>query len=92
MVALNQNQKYSSGITHDLVGVRSFPLFSFISIVSFFTHLLYLFLGLGNNVCSNFKNFISIRIEKNYNEEIEAKEMSFLAEIRHNEALILLTI
>ena len=45
-----------------------------------------LLLGLGNYVYSNFKNFI----EKKSNEEIEAQEMSFIAEISHDEALVLL--
>ena len=72
LVALNQDQNYSSGVTYFSVGVSLFPLVSFVPEARVLPHLTHLLPRSGNNVCSNFNNFISIRIEKKSNEEIEA--------------------
>lgn len=76
-------------MSHVSAGVRSLPLINFIPISRVFPPLLHLLLGLGNDACSSFKNFIAMRIQKKSEEEIEAQEMSFIAEIRYDEALVL---
>ena len=90
MVSLIQNQKDYSGVTHVSVGIRSFPRISFIHVSRVLPPFLHLFLGLGNDMCSKVQNFISIRIENESDKEIEAQQMSFLAEIRYDEVLVML--
>ena len=50
--------------------------------------MLHLLLGLGNDVHAHFKSFLSERIEQLSQEEKDARDMSFLAEIRYDESLI----
>ena len=88
-VALEQNQKDASGMSYVSVGVRTFPLFKFTPIDRVLPPLLHLLLGLGNDIYSKFKEWVSIRIERKSNELIEAQNMSFLTEVRCDEALLL---
>ena len=87
-VALDQNQKESSGVSFVSFGVRTFPLIAFVPMTRFMPPLLHLLLGLGNDACSKFKEFISARIEIKSNAEIEDQNMTFLTEIGYDEALI----
>ena len=50
--------------------------------------MLHLLLGLGNDIHAHFKSFLSERIEQLSQEEKDARDMSFLAEIRYDESLI----
>lgn len=86
--ALDQNQKLHSGASFVSVRVRTFPLIDFIPMTRVLPPLLHLLLGLGNGMCSKFKEFANARIELKSNAEIEAQNMTFLTEIGCDEALI----
>ena len=51
--------------------------------------ILHLLLGVGNDVFSIFKDFIVERVEKASPEEKYARNMTFLAEIKHEDAALL---
>ena len=87
-LTLDQNQKESSVASFVSVGVRTFPLIDFIPMTRVMPPLLHLLLGLGNDTCSKFKEFISARIEIKSNAEIEDQNTTFLTEIGYDEALI----
>lgn len=46
-------------------------------------------LGLGNDMCSKFKEYVKLRIELQSPEEIAASNMVLLAEIKHDEVMML---
>ena len=50
--------------------------------------ILYLLLDLGNGIHANFKDFIDQRIERTPTEELEARNMSFLLEIKCNDSTL----
>ena len=87
-VALDQFQKQSSGTPYGSVGIRGYTLLSCIPLTRVLPPILHLLLGLGNDVYSKFKDFLQIRIEKISGKESEARDMTLLAEIQHDAALI----
>ena len=84
-IALDQFQKESRGIEHASTGERSYPLFTCIPVPRFLPPMLYTILGIGNGTYSNFKEFITERIEKTSEEELAATNMTLLDEINHDE-------
>ena len=86
--ALEQNQKTSSGMSFASVGARSRALLSCVPLKRALPPMLHLLLGLGNDTCSKFKEFIHSKIEKLYHAEIEVKNVPLLAEIKFDEGLI----
>ena len=63
-VALTQFQKMSSGQTFASVGVRGCVSIKNMPINRVLPPMLHLLLGLGNDICSHFKSFLSERIEQ----------------------------
>lgn len=49
---------------------------------------MHLLLGLGNDLCAKFKDWIAQRIEDIIQEEKEAQNMSLLAEIEYDKGLV----
>ena len=87
--ALYQAQETSAGRNFASVGVRDYPLISFIPIKRVLPPILHLLLGLGNDIYANFKEFIADRVEKVSIEEMDARDMSILAEIKYEDSALL---
>ena len=87
-MALEQFQKQSAGIDYVSVGVRGYPLISCIPISRVLPPILHLLLGLGNDIYANFKDFVNQRIERISTEELEARNMSFLSEIKYDDSVL----
>ena len=87
--ALVQMQETAAGRKFTSVGVRGCSLISFLPITRTLPPILHLLLGVGNDVFSIFKDFIVERVEKASPEEKDARNMTFLAEIKHEDAALL---
>ena len=70
-------------------GVREYSLITFLPITSILLSTLHLLLGLGNNIFTNFKNFIVERVEKVLPEEKDTRNMTFLTKIKYEDAALL---
>ena len=86
--AIDQEQKTSSGMSFQSVGIRSMPLLTCVPVIRALPPILHVFLGLGNDLCSKFKDCVQIRIEQITQGEIEALNMSLIAQIKHDDLLI----
>jgi hypothetical protein len=79
--AMKQMQNEVNNAPYISVGIREPPLWSFIPVHRVLIPMLYLLLGLGNNILDNFWEWVDERVEKLTPEEIEARNMSMLAKI-----------
>jgi hypothetical protein len=78
---MKQMQNEVNNAPYISVGIREPPLWSFIPVHRVLIPMLYLLLGLGNNILDNFWEWVDERVEKLTPEEIEARNMSMLAKI-----------
>ena len=86
--ALLQFQNISNDVAFTSVGIRGYPLLTCIPLHRYLPPLLHILLGLGNDIYSKFKEWIDERIEKLSPEELEARNMTLLAEIKLDDILI----
>jgi hypothetical protein len=84
-IALEQEQKAGWGETFWSVGVREAPVWPFISIRRMLIPILHELLGLGNNLMSNFWGYVEEGAEPLEPDEIEARNMTILAEIKYED-------
>mgnify|MGYP000582880178 CR=1 FL=1 len=84
--ALEQMQKDSDGVTYSSLGVKDCPLWSFIPLTRVLVPILHLLLGLANDMLENAWQWVEERVEPMTTEEIEARNMSLLAEIAFDDA------
>ena len=87
-IAIEQNQKTNAGTSFYSIGVRYAPVLDVTPLKRHLPPLLHLLLGLGNDLCSKFKDWIAQRIELIREEEKEAQNRSLIAEIKHDESLV----
>ena len=81
-------QKSSAGENYGSVGVIGCPLFPCVTVKRILLPILRLLLRVGNDICANFKCFIVQRTETLSSEEIEARNMSFLLELKCDESVV----
>ena len=70
------------------MGIRGYPLLQCVPVKRALPPILHLLLGLGNDIYSKFKEYISVRIEKLTKAELEAQNMTLLSEIKIDQCLI----
>jgi hypothetical protein len=85
-IALEQEQKAGRGETFRSVGVREAPVWPFISIRRMLMPILHELLGLGNDLMSSFWAYVEEGAEPLEPDEIEARNMTLLAEIEFEDA------
>jgi hypothetical protein len=85
-IALDQEQKAGRGETFRSVGVREAPVWPFISIRRMLMPILHELLGLGNDLMSSFWGYVEEGAEPLEPDEIEARNMTLLAEIEYEDA------
>jgi hypothetical protein len=81
-----QEQAAGQGESLPSVGVRENPVWDFVSIKRYLFPILHELLGLGNDLMSNFWKYIEEGAEPLEPDEIEARNMSLLAEIQWENA------
>jgi hypothetical protein len=84
-IALEEEQKAGRGETFWSVGVREAPVWPFISIRRMLIPVLPELLGLGNDLMSNFWSHVEEGAEPLEPDEIEAQNMTLLAEIKYED-------
>lgn len=88
-MSLDKFQKESINISYISIGVCNYPLILCIPLHRFIPPLLYILLGLGNDMYAKFNEFIFIRIEKLSPEEVDTQNMCLITEIKLDEALVM---
>ena len=68
--------------------VQGCPSFSCMLVSRMLPPMLHVLLGLGNDVYSKFRDFMLQRIEKTSPEELEARNMSLLSELKYDESVV----
>ncbi len=84
-IALEQEQQAGRGETFRSVGVREAPVWPFISIRRMLMPILHELLGLGNDLMSNFWSYVEEGAEPLEPDEVEARNMTLLAEIEYED-------
>jgi hypothetical protein len=80
-VAMIQMQKDALDRTYESSGIREIPYWNFIPVTRVIVPILHLLLGLENVILDSFWEWIDVRAEKLTLEEVEARQMTMLAEL-----------
>ena len=80
-VAMIQMQKDALDRTYESSGIREIPYWNFIPVTCVIVPILHLLLGLGNDILDSFWEWVDVHAEKLTLEEVEARQMTMLAEL-----------
>jgi hypothetical protein len=80
-VAMIQMQKDALDRTCESSGIREIPYWNFVPVTRVIVPILHLLLGLGNDILDSFREWVDVRAKKLTREEVEARQMTMLAEL-----------